>query len=609
MTKAEVIRKLAKKVGVQDLDAKIFFEVFLRKVSLQLNPGETIKIKNFGFFQMHTGKIKKTHFNNSNPISADLIAFYPLLEEQNEAHENLIFNIPNKKEEEYNLIDSYFSLSFGKPVIPLKGANISEYFIPLTGNELRRLFDTKAEKLMQEMEVVENYVNENEILLNNSDLLNSNQMEINWDEINNNPVSPEKFIGDREQGSLKEPDVFSWEFGEALEKQIEEAALLDIGNEDNLFVEYDDLKDISWDFGENINGTEELSPLTEDKKETNEKETDNDKLEKEPDEFQRVKSVLSELKIDHNDSDLSDHISAEDSELLKSINEELNEEGFAEVKHNPRKYKFKNDLYEKYDEDNGTPEIEDEKHESEVDENINPSILYTGDQMHDIDETDKEIFQTPDLIPDRPERSLGYSKRKGIGLYVIFASLLVIGGTILLYFKIAHMNYPDNKKPVNTKISGNNPPAVIIKRDFEIPVTYPYINDSSVAPAIDPIDKNVFNQFENKIKDDSIGPNLKVQHKEIAPVKQLTQTYLNNNVQSSAVRVKDFIYKSGDKYLVQISSWSSEQKAIKHASYFKNKGFQTEIEEASLPIGTWYRVRVGNFNSENEAEKFYNKYK
>src|ERR1035437_9104303 len=211
MTKAEVIRKLAKKVGVQDLDAKIFFEVFLRKVSLQLNPGETIKIKNFGYFQIHTGKIIKTHVNNSHPVSADLIAFYPLLEEQDEAHENLIFNIPDKKEEEYNLIDSYFSLSFGKPVIPLKGANISEYFIPPTGNELRRLFDTKADKLLQEVEVVENYVKGNEVLLIDPESISANQIEINWEEININSDSDRKNKRNTEQSSLKESDAFSWE--------------------------------------------------------------------------------------------------------------------------------------------------------------------------------------------------------------------------------------------------------------------------------------------------------------------------------------------------------------------------------------------------------------
>ena len=257
--------------------------------------------------------------------------------------------------------------------------------------------------------------------------------------------------------------------------------------------------------------------------------------------------------------------------------------------------------------DNKTPETEVEKNEPEVDEYINPEILYTGDQMHEIDETDSEIFKTRDLIPGRSERTLGYSKRRGIGLYVLFASLLVITGAVFLYLKFAHIIYPDNKNLVNTKVTGNNPPTVIIERDFEIPVTYPYVNDSAAVPAIDPIDKNVFVQHE-KIKDDSIGTILKNQKNEIVQVKKNVETKVNK-VPLSVVKFKEFIYKSGDKYLVQISSWSSEQKAIKHATYFKDKGFQTEIEEVSLPKGIWYRVKVGNFNSENEAEKFYIKYK
>ena len=47
---------------------KIFFEVFLRKVYLTLNPGETIKIKNFGYFQMRKGKINNTSASDREPI-------------------------------------------------------------------------------------------------------------------------------------------------------------------------------------------------------------------------------------------------------------------------------------------------------------------------------------------------------------------------------------------------------------------------------------------------------------------------------------------------------------------------------------------------------------
>lgn len=583
MTKAEIIRKLAKKVGVQDLDAKIFFEVFLRKISLQLNPGETIKIKNFGYFQVRTGKIKNASAN-SDPVLADLIVFYPLQNEQDEADDDLIFNIPNKKEEEYNVIDSYFSLSFGKPVIPLKDANISEYFIPPTGNELRRLFDTKADKLLQEVEIVKNFAKRDEILLIDSELIDPNQMAINWDEINNNPVSPEKIIGDPEQNSLKISDAFSWEFGEELEKQIEEEALLDTENEEKLFVEYGDLKDIRWDFGQNLSEKEESPPLTENKWITNEKELK---------EFQRVKSVFSDFNIDHKNTDPGDHVSTEDSDLLKSINEELNEEGFAEIKHHPRSYKLEPRIFEKWGKDNGIPEIEDEKNEYDSDKSINP-------------EPEPPLSGT---IPVITARNLRYSKRKGIGLYVLFVSILLLSGAAFLYLKYVRTNYPLINKPVTTKISGNNSSSVIIKRDFDIPVTYPYTNDSNVVSAFDPIDKSVFDQPENKKNDDSLSTNLKDQNNTNVPVKQLAQTNFTNTVQTPAVRVKDFIYKSGDKFIVQISAWSSEKRALKHASYLKEKGYQTEIVKANFNSKTWYRVRVINFNSENEAEKFYNKYK
>ena len=102
-----------------------------------------------------------------------------------------------KKKKNINVIDSYFSLSFGKPVIPLKDANISEYFIPPAGNELRRLFDSKADKLLQEVEVTDNFTKEDEILLINPELFDPNQIEINWDEIDDGTDSSEKVAGRR----------------------------------------------------------------------------------------------------------------------------------------------------------------------------------------------------------------------------------------------------------------------------------------------------------------------------------------------------------------------------------------------------------------------------
>ena len=598
MTKAEIIRKLAKKVGVQDLDAKIFFEVFLRKVSLKLNPGETIKIKNFGYFQMRTGKINKTSEGNPAPLLADLIVFYPLLNEQDESFENLIFNIPGKKEEEFNVIDSYFSLSFGKPVIPLKDANKSEYFIPPTGNELRRLFDSKADKLIQEGEVVKSFTKEDEILLIDPDLIDPNQMEMNWDEISTDHDSHDNIIADTDQTTPKESDAFSWDFGDELEKQIEEESLLDIENGDNLFVDYDDLEDISWDFGENLNYNEE-SPIPV---------TVRDESKKEPGEFQRVKSSVSDLNIDHKNTLPLDHVSAEDSDLLKSINEELNEEGFAEIKHNPRNYQFEPGIFEKSDNDIGVPENEDKKNEYNSGETINPEPVVEENNYPEL-KYENHAQLISDTMPVTTPGNLRYSNRKGLGIFVIFALIIVLSGAAFIYLKFINPYYSGSKKVTDAKVSVYNTPSVIIERDYEIPVTYPYPKDSNIVTSFDPIDKSAFEQTENNKNNDSISTNLKDQTNTNVPVKQTAQTNISNNVNSSAVRVKDFIYKLGDKFLVQISAWSSEKNALKHASYLKAKGYQTEIVKANVNSGTWYRVRVINFNSENEAEKFYNKYK
>jgi nucleoid DNA-binding protein len=540
MTKAEIIRKLAKKVGVSDLDAKIFFEVFLRKVSLQLNPGESIKVKNFGYFQVRTGKIKNASVNESDSMLADLMIFYPLKHEKGESNEIIIFNIPIKQQEDYNLIDSYFSLSFGKPVIPLKDANVSEYFIPPTGNELRRLIDTKADKLLQEVEVVENNLKGNEILLIDPESLNPYQIEINWEEMDSEP----------EQEQSKEPETYTWDFSGELEKQIEEEALLDTGNEDNQLVENPELEELTWDFGEFKKDRED------------------------PDEFQRVESVTSAFNIDHKIEEISEVdeglniisprlVIHEDPDLLNSINEEMNEEDFAEIKSNP---------------DNVEIEIN-----AIADEDIEIPGTDSPYQL------DREIEETFNEIPQSIERGLPYSKKKGTGLYVTIVLLFLLCGSLFIYLKYARFHIPFTQKVSSVKVEESKPTVAIIERDFDIPVTYPYEKESNLNTAFESIDKNALDGKNTTEKE---------------PVKQPDESKIEQ-VKSPLVKVKELIYKSGDKYLVQVSSWSSEKNALKHASYYNGKGYQTEIVKANLNKGIWYRVMVGYFNSVEDAAKFH----
>ena len=215
----------------------------------------------------------------------------------------------------------------------------------------------------------------------------------------------------------------------------------------------------------------------------------------------------------------------------------------------------------------------------------------------------------PSEISIKTNGSSGYSKRKGLGIYVLFSLIIVIGIAVFVYLRFVSPYYYSNKKEDKAKTSAYNTPPVILERDYEIPITYPYPKNNNITTLFDPVDKGVFDQLENGKNNDSINTNLNHQENTIVPEKQLAKTNIDNNVLAPVIKVKDFIYKSGDKFLVQISAWSSEKNAIKHASYFKEKGYQTEIVKVNLNSGVWYRVRVINFHSENEAEKFYNKYK
>lgn len=155
MNKAEIIRKISKIAGVPDDEAKKFFEIFLKHASIILKSGESIKIPGVGLFQLRVGKIERSSGKDEqNFIYSDLIVFIREGEEKLKEGEEIIFNVPSGIEEESQPIDSYFSLSIGKPIIPLKGIKAKEFFIPPSGIEMRSLIESKVSRLFEESEKI-----------------------------------------------------------------------------------------------------------------------------------------------------------------------------------------------------------------------------------------------------------------------------------------------------------------------------------------------------------------------------------------------------------------------------------------------------------------------
>src|SRR5690606_36272895 len=98
MTIAELIRKLAKYIGIPDHDAKIFFELLLKRISSASKIGQSVFIQDFGYFHLIKGSIKKPVFSfNDNEVSeeeVDLILFSEDSNLKKSSTKGLVFNIP-----------------------------------------------------------------------------------------------------------------------------------------------------------------------------------------------------------------------------------------------------------------------------------------------------------------------------------------------------------------------------------------------------------------------------------------------------------------------------------------------------------------------------------
>lgn len=64
------------------------------------------------------------------------------------------------------------------------------------------------------------------------------------------------------------------------------------------------------------------------------------------------------------------------------------------------------------------------------------------------------------------------------------------------------------------------------------------------------------------------------------------------------------IFTDGTKFVFQVSSWRNKSKAESEVRKLKAQGFDAFIVQANIPQkgGIWYRVRVGYFDSLNEAQ-------
>lgn len=208
---------------------------------------------------------------------------------------------------------------------------------------------------------------------------------------------------------------------------------------------------------------------------------------------------------------------------------------------------------------------------------------------------DLEKAETKELR-DKPRKN--NFKRLVAALAVIIIVAIALG-ILLNYENIKNffLNIGDGQpQMIETK---KRVEPVIIARNDEIPVTYPYdksdirlskITDSLIISPMAFIAKQ--NTTEQSLSKEEIIPG-EVKKADI-----------------KLIRVQSYIFQRGLEFIVQISSWKSKSKAESELKKFTELGYPTELMDYySRELGKYHKVMVGGFQSLDDARNFLNQNK
>lgn len=660
MTRAELIKKIAKKAGIPDSELKLFFEILLKRLSSLLKIGQAAYVKDFGYFFLLKGKINQSRLNfieeNIPDAFIDFILFSLNKDLKSSIEEGLIFNVPTIDDDDFQIIDTYFSLSIGKPLIPVRGTSSDEFYVPTGGYELRRLIESKVEKIISEAEILGAYENNPPQIILTSQAFNSNRisLEMTEPELKLDEEIPDSFL---ETGEVKKEETLriqhvAWDFGVDLSKEIEEETILDLQEnekaepqqnlteekteaiEDEIIIPEEVENTVEEIISEELPNISEQIQINDELKLTDQIQTvikSEEVVEEEISEnIESIETAEEELKISFEEKETSEEIFSESSqsekvefeyEADKETDETKTSKFFEEVK--PEELREEEEQYEEVE--TPLPEIDFDSLKSKEKisdkfEVVNETIEETVEEELPSLSVEENKYEKPEFDEAKElkkvrEELYSYQPRKSKVPFfiVLFGSIAIIG---MLYFYITQIKNVTTKNS-EQKLVLKTDNASIIEREFSVPVSYPYPKketDETNSTQIDS-EKTETNLVE---KSSEQKEEIKSEPKELVAKKETETTKTEQPVKNISTqppvvnyeRVAPNIFLYKDYYVVQVAAFRSNSIAENEAAKFRNKGYSAFVEKAEIQgMGVWFRVRVGNFPTLREAQEFQSRVK
>jgi nucleoid DNA-binding protein len=568
MTRSEVLREIAVRGDIPQLEAGRFMEIFLLKMASLLVEGDSLTLDGLGSFT----RIRMTSDQKRENSGSDAIRFVP--EHATSLQGDLLFGIPTDVYASPNNLDLYFNLGINKPLVPLKGQAIVVDNIPSSPHEIRKYFDQKASLIIGSG------------LLERTAASRETKQTMPFEELH---LAPEKV-------PVEDEIEIPWEFGSDWKKEegenilaaneLPEGKLSTTGADENIEGE------ASWDFGSTDGADEEsheakalpsyMQIVKAPEKTTQEFSIDLSEFEKE----QTVERVPEEKSPESKHPDENTHAMDLSDVLIKKELEEEEERKRKEAELDEEFEKFR------YQRVRSTAEILNIPHFLEDD----AEAMLQG-QPGKEEEVRPLAESAPADEPAEESEPEDEVKKSGFFKTVLWLLLLLIIAGAIGYFVYEKVYRPSREKNAKANLQNAVHPS-IIDRDYTFPVTYPYapIKPEVKADTTIPVNQNV--------NASAAPPKNTVEEKKIQGTEKATKEtnaqILNAPKKVSPPAPRPVIEKTktrdtheSEGSYVQVMSVKIQSVAESEAAKLRSTGKKVIVQQVEIPgRGIWYRVKV-----------------
>lgn len=637
MTITDLQKKTADVLGVSSTEKELAFEILISKVAVLLTENLTLRVPKIGFFQLRED-------NDEN-----ILIFSPLPEDFNRESKTLYLTIELPKTFQHKLENDtgVFSIGVGKPLLPLSDEVDKNIEMETSYAILKKSIEERVNEIISDSEHIPNFniwedyyttlnkeraEEKDEIQLSEltddiefkedmiaeeitNDLLNESVEEsietptVN-SEIPTEEISPTTLLEDYNP-PLDEPEMIdSMKLEESLDQESEgqidiennyEQSEPEISIQEKLVTD-----DVLYKITKEYKPEEEIELPEIIDEEIDESDVDILGLKKQSDEnidwnwgdelkeeIELIRTKSGKTRFDFVDPDDETETEPPTKELFKST-KPLPTDYFTKLETTIKKEIEETEKDIQYMEYSGRPpkyEFVEDVPVPDYQPTVTQQQYFTNYRSTN-DSSYEEYHKEND-------------KHFGKSFLLLFSGFVVIS-SVIIYLLISgkNPNY-DQIKPVS-----NAADSIVNYQNQEQPIDTSQIFDEEVSdfPRVATLPINDNDGSDLTQNSTSINEQTRTTPNVTVPPKTNQNNELYKTLQTDT-RVGRTIYFDGNGFNVQVSSWRNRGKAEDEVKRLRGQGFNAFLVEANLPQkgGIWYRVRIGNFKSNEEAEQFLSK--